>query len=190
MTPFARSGPVHTADQHPRIQFESHRGHQKPQFKSILASRNNLQRRHRPVTLVTERRTRIRRACRSTSPTRSAVAPPNPQPAVAEPPGPACGTDLTLYSIPVASAKPLPLQCQKPDLFYANPQLQATRLTPTDGYNAFYWIWVIAYPPPVAPPPLPQPGGQLVTPADLSVQHAGRQEDRLRLHHPWGQRGR
>ena len=30
---------------------------------------------------------------------------------------------IPLYSIPVARAKPLPLQCQKPDLFYANPQL-------------------------------------------------------------------
>ena len=34
---------------------------------------------------------------------------------------------IPLYSIPVARAKPLPLQCQKPDLFYANKNLQATR---------------------------------------------------------------
>jgi Tol biopolymer transport system component len=46
-------------------------------------------------------------------------------------------------------------------------------LTPTDGYNAFYRIWVMQYPPPaVAPPTVLQPGGQLVTPSNLAVQHA------------------
>jgi len=63
-------------------------------------------------------------------------------------------------------------------------------LTPTDGYNSFYRIWVIAYPPPVAPPIVLQPGGQLVTPADLSVQHAKWSPDGKKIVFaytiPWG----
>lgn len=34
---------------------------------------------------------------------------------------------IPLYSIPVAKGTPWPLLCQKPDSFYVNPQLQATR---------------------------------------------------------------
>jgi Tol biopolymer transport system component len=45
-------------------------------------------------------------------------------------------------------------------------------LTPTDGFNPSFRIWVMPYPPPAAPPTVLQPGGQMVTPAELAVQHA------------------
>lgn len=54
-------------------------------------------------------------------------------------------------------------------------------LTPSDGYNAFYRIWVMPYPAPAAPPPVRRPGGRLATPAHLSVQHAKWSPDGSRI---------